>query len=132
MSHTTTREQRRQLQRDNTKLPVTLAPVDPIDWPNVPGNKPYAVWRSRNFLVQEFIESDAIRRLSVARSEIDVKTGRWKDGITWEELQEIKRQTGYGNHMAIEIFPADRNVVNVANMRHLWVLSTPLPIGWNQ
>ena len=56
--------------------------------------------------------------------------GRWKDDITWDELQEIKRQAGYGNQMAVEIYPDDLDIVNVANMRHLWILDEPLPIGW--
>lgn len=128
----TTREQRRQLARDNAKLPAVLQPVPSDAWPDLAGmkKKPFFVWRSRNFLVQCFAEEPSVVRLSVARSELDLTTGRWKEGITWDELQEIKRQAGYGDCMAVEIFPADRDVINVANMRHLWVLPEPLAFGW--
>lgn len=130
----TTREQRRQLARDNAKLPATLRPVPQDQWPDLVQmtKKPYAVWRSRFFLVQSFDEGNGINRLSVARSEIDTTSGRWKEGITWDELQEIKRQVGLGEYMAVEIFPADRDVINVANMRHLWVMRDPLPFAWKK
>ncbi len=50
--------------------------------------------------------------------------------MTWEELQEIKRQVGIGDFFAVEIFQRDKDIVNVANMRHLWVLPDPLDFGW--
>ena len=134
MSHTITREQRRQLARDNAKLPANLQPVPKDLWPQYPvGRKiPYSVWRSRYFLVQCYAEHDGISRLSVARSVIEPTTGRWKDGITWEELQAIKREVGLGDYMAVEIYPKDRDIINVANMRHLWVLRDPLNFGWKK
>ena len=130
----TTREQRRQLARDNAKLPATLTPVPSDQWPDLSymTKKPCAVRRSRFFLVQSFDEGNGVNRLSVARAEIDTTTGRWKDGITWDELQDIKRQVGLGEYMAVEIFPADRDVINVANMRHLWVMRDPLPFAWKK
>lgn len=134
MSLIVSREQRRQLARENAKQPATLAPVPADQWPDTGcmTKKPYAVWRSRFFLVQSFDEGNGINRLSIARSEIDTASGRWKDGIAWEELQEIKRQVGLGDYMAVEIFPADRDVINVANMRHLWVMRDPLPFPWKR
>ena len=48
------------------------------------------------------------------------------------ELQDIKRQAGLGDYMAVEIYPKDRDIVNVANMRHLWVLRDPLQFGWRK
>lgn len=132
---TTTREQRRQLARDNAKLPAILQPVPKSYWPDYPPGTskiPYAVWRSRYFLVQCYAEHDGISRLSVARAEIDTATGRWKEGITWDELQNIKRQVGLGDYMAVEIYPKDCDIINVANMRHLWVLRDPLPFGWKK
>lgn len=130
----TTREQRRQLARESARLPDKLQPVTKDQWPQYPvGYKaPYAVWRSRYFLVQCYAEGDGISRLSVARTVIEPATGRWKDGIAWEELQAIKREVGLGDYMGVEIYPAERDVVNVANMRHLWVLRDPLPFGWKK
>lgn len=53
------------------------------------------------------------------------------DGITWDDLQWIKRAAGYGDREAVEVYPLDDDVVNVANMRHLWILPAGqrLPFG---
>lgn len=123
-----TRQQRRQLERDNAKQPAALAQVQPENWPYAQP-KLIEVWRSRDYLVQVFDE-DGIERLSVARTSIDTNSGRWVDGISWDDLQRIKRECGRGMFNAVEIFPADKDIVNVANMRHLWVIRAPLPFGW--
>jgi len=47
--------------------------------------------------------------------------GEYVEGITWEELQSLKDQSGYGNCCAVEIYPPNKDIVNVANMRHLWI-----------
>jgi len=56
--------------------------------------------------------------------------GRWEENLTWDEMQEIKRQIGRGICYAVEVLPMDCDIVNVANMRHMWILPEPLPIGW--
>jgi len=135
MTHIITREQRRQLARDNAKQPLHLVPVPIGDWPDTSRMTvvPCGVMRSRFFAVQIFQERDRsgnpVIRLSVNRTEMG-DDDRWKDGISWDELQKIKRECGLGHCYAIEVFPADRDIINVANMRHLWVLEKPLDIGW--
>ncbi len=52
--------------------------------------------------------------------------------LVWDELQRIKSECGYGNTDAIEIYPADDDVVNVANMRHLWILDSRIPFAWRK
>jgi hypothetical protein len=47
---------------------------------------------------------------------------RFVDGIAWEDLQRLKAEIGKGDYCAVEIYPRDRDLVNVANMRHLWLL----------
>jgi hypothetical protein len=69
-------------------------------------------------------------RLSVCRTSL--AGDRWQDGITWDELQRLKRECGYGDADAIEVFPADTDVVNVANMRHLWVMADPIACAWRK
>lgn len=128
----TTRAQRRQLERNNAKLPERLQEIPHHEWP---ANAPMSimrVFRSRDYLVQEYREPNplVISRLSICRTSIS--GNRWKDGITWDELQRIKNECGYGNIDAIEIYPADNDVVNVANMRHLWVLDAPIPFAWRK
>lgn len=89
-----------------------------------------SVWRSREFLCQVYAETADMVRLSVCRTVVDVQNRRWRDGITWDDLQRIKREVGYGEFDAVEIYPDDKDVVNVANLRHLWVFNKPLEWKW--
>lgn len=123
-----------QLDRDNAKQPVHLRLVPPEDWPedlrSGTNLSRAAVYRSRRFLVQVFIEQTGITRLSINRTKVK-PDGSWDDGITWDEIQTIKRELGMGDKYAVEVYPRDRDMVNVANMRHVWVLAKPLwNIGW--
>lgn len=86
-------------------------------------------WRNRDFLVQEHQDNGHIR-LSVNRTDISLETGDWIAGITWDELQTIKRGCGYASAWAVEVFPSDSAIVNVANIRHLWILPEPPEFGW--
>ncbi len=126
-----TREMRRQLERENARQPLVLRPVPAEQWPDLSNmkNKPCQVWRSRHYLVQIFDEVDGVLRISANRTTAR-PDGRWDDGLTWDELQDIKRQLGMADRYAVEVYPRDSDVVNVANMRHLWVLPEPLGIGW--
>ena len=110
------------------KRPMALTAVPKASWPSEPGARPIEVWQSREYLVQLF-EEPCGHRLTVCRVMLGVD-GRWEDGLSWDELQRIKRATGFGDTYAFEIYPRDRDIVNVANMRHLWLLREPLPIGW--
>lgn len=130
MSIITTRAQRRQMARDNAKQPSVLAEVPRHLWPD-PGAQQLRVLRSREFLVQEFHEpAPAHVRLSINRTSMD--GDRWSDGISWEELQRIKAECGYAEMDAVEVYPPWFDEVNVANMRHLWVLREPLPFAWRR
>ena len=126
----TTRAQRRQLERNNAKLPERLQEIPRDQWPANAPPSIIRVFRSRDYLVQEYREPNplVISRLSICRTSIS--GNRWKDGITWDELQRIKNEVGYGDADAVEIYPADDDVVNVANMRHLWVLDSRIPFAW--
>ncbi len=125
-----TRETRRQLERENAKRPAVLAMVPSKQWPVAQHDpKRLEVWVSREYLVQVFAEGDGVQRISANRTTAR-SDGRWDDGMTWDEMQAIKRQIGRGDLYAVEIYPRDRDVVNVANMRHIWVLPEPLMIGW--
>lgn len=126
------REQRRQMERENAKRPAVLTQLPVSEWPehSQMEHPPFAVWISRDYLVQLFDEAAESIRITVCRTAVNPTRGGWKEDITWDELQTVKRQIGLGGRLAVEIFPADRDVVNVANMRHLWVLRDPLPIGW--
>lgn len=130
MTIVTSREQRRQLVRDNAKQPRTLMSVPRNQWPD-PLAPQRRVLRSREFLVQEFDAPEpAFVRLSVNRTTLNGE--RWDEGITWEELQRVKAECGYPLAWAVEIYPSQGEVVNVANMRHLWLLREAPAFAWKK
>lgn len=91
-------------------------------------SKPYLeAWRSRRFLCQVFDHGN-VERLSICRCEIDIHSRRFKDGITWDELQQVKFEVGRGDRAAVEIYPPETRIVNVANHRHLWVWKEGCPL----
>lgn len=114
-----------ELQDKNQEVGNKLVPVPMNEWPKSLLFNPLRVWRSREFLVQEYIENNHIRiSVTDARKvhgfgKEDFKFGK---AITWDELQWIKRQIGYDDRCAVEVYPPDDLIVNEANMRHLWIL----------
>lgn len=127
-----TREQRQQIKKENKKFPTNkFIWYDRDQWPRDEDPTRFKVGRNRDYLVQLFYEPDNIIRLSVNKT-ILLGNGRWDDGLTWDELQNIKFMAGFASSYAIEIYPSEDSIVNVANMRHLWILPKPLNIGWNQ
>jgi hypothetical protein len=109
---------------------LTRVPAD--EWPQdalrVMSNPPIEVWRSREYLLMVYQDNGATR-LSVVRTALTTH-GAWPDGISWDDLQRLKRECGRGDQWAVEIYPADADVVNVANMRHLFLLAAPPPYAW--
>ena len=57
--------------------------------------------------------------------------GRWlqvwrkdgTDGITWDELQNIKNEVFGKESWAFELFPAESELINTKNIRHLWLVN---------
>lgn len=126
------------IMRENARAwPEHLEPVPSSEWPSRNGRKgdeyPTALWRSRAFLVQAHpqppLGSALVVRLTVNRVTMQAN-GHWHDGISWDELMRLKREAGYGDWYAVEIYPRDRDIVRDANMRHLWCMSEPLALGW--
>lgn len=110
--------------------PVTLTEIPRSRWPTHYLNDPKApvkAYESRKYLAQLYDagahESRTAMRLSICRVTLG-DDGRWEEGLGWEELMQVKRECGYGDWYAVEVYPQDSEVVNVANMRHLWL------IGW--
>lgn len=125
---------RKQLYEDNKRFPKdAFADIPEMQWPiGFKANGGTGCFRSRDFLVQRFQEHagpGAVIRLSINRTEID-NNGDYKADISWEELQWIKNVLGYHASDAVEIYPIQKDVVNVANMRHLWILPLPLAFAW--
>lgn len=132
MSVSASPEQRRRLAIENASYPNHLISIHPSEWRPVAWDKceRIEVWRSRNFLVQIFAQANGAERLTVCRTKVMGHT--WQDGISWDDLQKLKAECGRGKKWAVEIFPAEQEVVNVANMRHLWVLPDPPAFAWRR
>jgi hypothetical protein len=120
------------------KRPLLLTELPREKWPPDYRNGPSApvrVWQSQKYLAQLFdagacpMPPTTMLRLSICRATLN-NDGRWEEGLEWEELMQIKREIGYGDWYAVEVYPRDHDIVNVANMRHLWLLAQPMNIGW--
>ncbi len=108
---------------------LALVPRD--QWPAKIPSGLRRVWLSKSFLVQEYDAiPPALVRLSVNR--VSRYKGEWSDGITWDDLQRIKDEVGYAESCAVEVYPPVSKVVNVANIRHIWVLIQTPRFVWGQ
>ena len=117
------------LRKENKKYPKKLQELPRDQWPVefAENTGILQVWRSSGFLAQAYSEGDVIR-LSINRTVI--ANGGFDADISWEDLQDIKHQAGYGNRRAVEVYPMDDHIINVANSRHLWILPDDIEIGW--
>lgn len=111
--------------------PERMTEIAREDWPQSAvdamrgsGILPERVWRSRDFFVTYFALAGKLPRLTVNRVQLG-EDGRWRDGITWNDLQRIKSECGFGAVDAVEVYPANKDVVDKANMRHLWLVDAP-------
>ena len=59
---------------------------------------------------------------------LKVRRSDGKGGITWDELQAIKDEFAGPEAAAVEVYPAASDLVNEANIRHLWVVPEGIPI----
>lgn len=119
-----------------TKRPAMLSEIPRTRWPAhylTDPKAPTHCWESREFLAQMYdvepFDGVDTRRLSVCRVTLK-EDGRWEENLSWDELMRVKREIGYGHWYAVEIYPRDIDIVNVANMRHLWMFARPLALGW--
>lgn len=115
---------------ENRKYGQVLMRVPRAQWPHEIKDL-FLVFRSRDFLVQFFTRTPrpAVCRMTVSRTMIDAK-GEWLQGITWDDLMRLKGEAGFGACWAVEVFPPQWEVVNVANMRHLWILEKKPEYAW--
>lgn len=134
MDKKTIKYMRKRLGRENDRWTSVMQDVPRSEWPYdvaMLARSPSQVWRSSEYLAQVFMLPGTAVRISVCRAAI-ADDGRYQDGLTWDQLMQIKREIGFGNHWAVEIFPPTDEVVNVANMRHLWILTEPPPYAWRR
>jgi len=120
------------LREQNKAYGALFSPIPRESWPKGFLDLtviPDAVCRNRSYLVQIFPEMDGARRISVFRTMID-NSGKWEDGMTWDDLMWIKAAIGYQDRWAVEIYPPADATVNVANMRHIWLIADKPSYAW--
>ena len=85
---------------------------------------PLKVWLSSDYLAVLYEQrADGCKRLTVNRTRRNGKG--WRDGITWDELQRVKNECLGPDVWCVENYPSEDKLVNVSNMRHLFVLDAP-------
>lgn len=95
--------------------------------PTIPGAP--AAWQSVEIL------SDGVHRVDVRQVRTCLGVVGWlvvrrEDGTAiqgWDELQGVKNDVAGPERLAVEFFPRQSELINVANARHLWVL----PDDWS-
>lgn len=90
---------------------------------------PVKAWANQEFMAQLYKEDNGYFRLSINKVRKN-SIGRWEDGITWDELMKIKAACGFSNRDALEVYPMDKDIVNVSNMRHLFIPPSPVEFAW--
>jgi hypothetical protein len=136
-----TRQQRQELAIENLRFPVTMTEIPKDDLARMKadtlGATPIRCWRSRHFIATLWLQPCAgfpntVRRLTIHRASI-TPDGEWKDGIAWTELERIKNECGFAGEWAVECYPPADQVIDIANMRHLFLpfLHAQVPeYGW--
>lgn len=129
MNRSQRRAAQKHMRKESATYPAHLVEVPRSEWPQGSSANHLQVWRSREYLVQVFKASEGcVCRLSINRTAL---TGNgWSEDIPWTELQRLKGECGFGQHDAVEVYPSDKDVVNVAAMRHLWIMADPLTFAW--
>lgn len=106
------------------EFPITI-------WPKVTF-PPVRAWRSKHYVAALYPGVPA--RLSINRTQVFRRgdgIDTFVDQISWDDIQKCKRECGLGDLEAVELYPADRDVVDVANMRHLWLLPNGVGFGFH-
>ncbi len=131
----TIREQRRFLKYEALKWGPKLREFTPTEMAEAVPHGPTGpsrllrAWRSREFIVHLWLEPTGFHRLTIHRAHID-KDGQWEDGITWDQMQRLKAEAGFGDRWAVEVFPCEAELVHVSNLRHLFLMDVPPPYAW--
>jgi len=112
-----------------------MVPLPKLLWPKSENLKdpPIEVWLSDFAMAQIYAPQEGGQRITVNRLQVERVRDNgeviFKGGISWDRLQAIKHQIGFGDRWAVELYPPEDQVINVANMRHLFLTTTP-DFGW--
>lgn len=84
------------------------------------GETAIGVWENEIFGAAAFEDGNSVR-LSICKKDLS-------DGIGWDELQAVKNACGFADKDAVEFYPAQEDVLNTGNFRHLYIFSEKLPL----
>lgn len=84
------------------------------------GELSVGVWESEEYAAAAFEDGTAIR-LDICRHDL-------KDGLTWDQLREIKNACGFSEYDGVEFYPRENDVINTGNIRHLYLFKEKLPL----
>ena len=91
---------------------------------------PKKAWRNKRYLACLYEDyTNGYLRLCVQRTTIK-DDGSYEDGISWDKIQEIKNLLGFGDWWGLEVYPSDKDLVNVSNIRHIWLFKEPPAFAW--
>ncbi len=79
------------------------------------------VHKNNVFSVLDGMRGDGVRHLAV--------TSLSMERPSWWEMQRIKNEIAGEASTAVEVYPPQNEVVDGANMFHIWVLPAGLPFG---
>ena len=127
----------REIAAEGKKYGKTMTEIPEEEWPSstvahnkgTVGSRLLRVWRSRDFIAQLYQEASGNIRLSINRTVLTEKYD-YADNISWDDLFRIKNECGFSDHDMIELYPAKKDLVNVANIRHLFLLDKPSEFNW--
>ena len=118
MRRETRRAQTRAIQKKykgaKNHVRAELVEVLKRDWPEAMSSQA-ALWKvfgSRGLLAQIYLEENGLR--------LSVRLTDGSDGLTWDDLAWVLHVL-LPDRWAVEVYPPAHAVVNVANMRHLYV-----------
>lgn len=125
MNPTELKKLRRNLFHENQRWPVKLKLMPKEGWPEDAPASLLAIWRSRSYFVQLHKAARGVEQLVILRTNID-NNGQWAGGIRHSEIQEIKRQCGFGHADAVELYPADKDMLDTEGARYVWLMPKPV------
>lgn len=79
-----------------------------------------SVWKNNRYIVQ--IYRRALGGGAMEASHLAVRRNDESEIQGWDDLQRIKNELAGGDRVALEIYPPEAEVIDQANMRHLFVL----------
>lgn len=93
--------------------------------------RPLRCWRSRDYSAccSATKPADCCDWPSRASSSTNTRSNT-ATASAGDALQQIKNETMGTDVWAVECYPPQHLVQNVANMRHLWILEEPPAFGW--